>query len=348
MGKKTALLLTAVLFITIFAGCSGQGASPAAGADAGSSAAELQSPAKKDQYVIGFSQSGAETEFVTAMSKDMQESYAASDKFELIFSDGQGKQENQIKAVRSFIQQGVDAIVLRPVVTTGWDAVLQEAKDAGIPLITVNRSVDLAIGDVYDYVLSFVGPDNVYAGALAAQIMVDLFEDTQGPVNVAILEGTVGSASAIERTKGIDQVLGAQDKLVVKYKQTADYNRTKGKEVFESFLKSAQAEGIKIDALIAQCDDMAIGAIQAIEEAGLKPGEDIRIVGIDGVRGAFEAMVEGKYDATIENPQGYGAATIELWTDYFEKGIMPESWIKLENIAYPRDVAAKELPNRTW
>jgi len=334
MKKATwiiALLIT-VFAVSILAGC-------------GSSPAPATPAAKKT--VVGFSQVGAETEWRIAMSKIMQDEFKKQPNMELIFSDAQQKQENQLKSIRTFIQQKVDFIVFAPVVQTGWDAVLQEAKEAKIPVIVVNRRLTTSTGKAEDYYVTFIGPDNLDAGRLAAKTMIDKFKDAPGPVNVVQLEGTVGASTAVERKNGFDEIIKGQTKLKVIKSQSGDYTRAKGKEVMEAFLKSAKAEGLKIDALFSQSDDMGIGAMQAIEEAGLKPGKDIIIVSIDGVKGAFEAMIAGKQAATIENPVDYAVPLIKVLNDIKDKKDIPK-WTKLEFKVYPADVAQKELPNRRY
>lgn len=302
----------------------------------------------QEKFTVGFSQTGTETEWVVAMSDEVIASFQGSELIDLQFSESQAIQENQIKALRAYIQQGVDAIILRPTVTTGWDTVLMEAKDAGIPVILAGRNAEMATGDIKDYILTYVGPDNVRAGEHMANTMLDMFADEEGPINVVVLEGTVGASAATERNTGILNVINNQDKLVIYGSQSAEWTRTKGKEVMEAFLKSAQAEGIVIRGVMAHCDDMALGAIQAIEEAGLKPGEDIYLMGVDGAHGAFEAMVEGKYNATVENPLGYGPALLEVLTAYFKDGKAPEPWVVLDNVVYTMDQAAEVLPTRKW
>ncbi|MGI6084652.1 MAG: substrate-binding domain-containing protein [Acetivibrionales bacterium] len=351
LNRKFTLLMAIMMVVSILiAGCGSQ-PTPATNepSPSGSASAEPSAPPKKDKYVIGFSHTGPENEWTNEMARSMNSTWENTDKFEYIYSDAQNKQENQIKAIRTFIQQGVDAIILRPMVTTGWDAVMEEVKESGIPLITINRKVELANGDINDYILTAINPDNIHAGELLAQGMCDIFKDVEGPVNVAILEGKVGAASTIERAKGIDNILSKQDKLVVKYAQATDFQRAKSKEVMESFLKSAKAEGVTIHAVLGHADDSCIGAIQAIEEAGLKPGVDIKLAAIDGVKGAFEAMAAGKYEFTVENPNQFGPATLDFFTDYFYNGnTNPDKWIKMDNTVYTKDQAAELLPTRTW
>jgi galactofuranose transport system substrate-binding protein len=248
----------------------------------------------KDRIVLGFSQIGAESEWRTANTESIKSAAKMMD-IDLRFSDAQQKQENQIKAIRSFIAQKVDVIAFSPVVETGWDTVLQEAKAAKIPVILTDRAVT---SDPSLYI-GFIGSDFIEEGRKAARIVADHFKGATADVNIVELQGTVGSAPANDRKKGFEEVLASNPRLKIVRSQSGDFTRSKGKEVMEAILKSTG----KIDALYAHNDDMAIGAIQAIEEAGLKPGKDIFIVSIDAVKGAFDAMIAGKLNATIEcNP----------------------------------------------
>lgn len=243
---------------------------------------------------VGFSQIGAESAWRTANTESIK-SEAAKRGIDLQFADAQQKQENQIKALRSFIAQKVDVIAFSPVVETGWEPVLREIKAAGIPVVLSDRAVDTKDESLY---VTFIGSDFVEEGRRAANWLV---KATGGKANIAELVGTPGSAPAIDRFKGFREVISKYPEMKIIKSQTGDFTRAKGKEVMESFLKSP--EGKSITALYAHNDDMALGAIQAIEEAGIKPGKDILIVSIDGVRGAFEAMVAGKLNCTVEcNP----------------------------------------------
>ena len=248
-----------------------------------------------DRIVLGFSQIGAESEWRTANTESIKAA-AHTHNIDLRFADGQQKQENQIKALRSFIAQKVDVIAFSPVVSTGWDTVLMEARDAGIPVILTDRGVS---SDPSLYA-GFLGSDFIEEGRKAGRWVVERFKDTQGEVNIVELQGTVGAAPANDRKQGFEEVIAADPRFRIIRSQSGDFTRTKGKEAMEAFLKS---ESRKIHVLYAHNDDMAIGAIQAIEEAGLKPAHDIAIVSIDAVKGAFEAMIAGKLNATIEcNP----------------------------------------------
>jgi ABC-type sugar transport system substrate-binding protein len=242
---------------------------------------------------VGFSQIGAESAWRTAETESIR-SEAAKRNTDLRFSDAQQKQENQIKALRTFLAQNVKAIILAPVVETGWEPVLKEIKKANIPVILVDRGIKVSDESLYT---TLIASDFVNEGRLAAEW---LGKKLNGKGNVVELQGTPGAAPAIDRKKGFEEGLKAFPGMKIIKSQSGDFTRSKGKEVMEAFLK---AEGKNINAVYAHNDDMALGAIQAIEEAGLKPGTDIIIVSIDGVKAAFDAMVAGKLNCTVEcNP----------------------------------------------
>ncbi len=251
-------------------------------------------PAQARKIRVGFSQIGAESDWRKANTESIK-SEAAARGIELVFADAQQKQENQIKALRSFVAQGVDVIALSPVVETGWEPVLKEIKQAGIPVVLTDRVVQVSSPDLY---VTFIGADFVEEGRRAANWLA---KATHGKALIAELQGTPGAAPAIDRKKGFEEALAKYPEMRIIKSQSAEFTRAKGREVMESFLKSPA--GPQITALFAHNDDMALGAIQAIEEAGRKPGVDILIVSIDGVRAAFEAMIAGKLNCTVEcNP----------------------------------------------
>jgi len=294
---------------------------------------------KKKTYqdlVVGFAQIGAESEWRTANTRSIQEA-AIHLGVELKFSDAQQQQQNQIKAIRSFIAQRVDVIGVSPITENGWDAVFTEAKQAGIPLILLDRHAN-----VPDTLFSaFIGSDFVQEGQRACTEMAALLNNHG---NIVELEGTVGSAPAIDRRTGFHDCLQAYPEMRVIAVQSGDFIRARGKEVMETFLKS---HGQQINALFAQNDDMALGAIQAIEEYGRKPGTDIKIVSVDAERSAFEAMIAGKLNVTVEcNPL--------LGPQFFEtalklaNGDPVEKWVKSKEDIYRQDTAAQELPRRKY
>jgi simple sugar transport system substrate-binding protein len=295
--------------------------------------------------VLGFSQIGAESEWRTANTTSIQ-SAAQEAGITLRFSDAQQKQENQIKALRSFIAQRVDVIAFSPVVETGWETVLREAKAAKIPVILTDRAVDVGDDSLY---LSLMGSDFVEEGRKAGRWLLENYskdggKDATGDVNIVELQGTVGSAPANDRKKGFAEVIATDPRYKIIRSQTGDFTRAKGKEVMEAFLK---AEGRKINVLFAHNDDMAIGAIQAIEEAGLAPGKDITIISIDGVKGAFEAMIAGKLNVTVECSPLLGPQLMAAVKDVVAGKPIPKRIVTEESV-FPREVAAQELPKRKY
>jgi simple sugar transport system substrate-binding protein len=290
---------------------------------------------------IGFSQVGAESEWRTANTASIKEA-AKKAGVNLKFADAQQQQQNQVKAIRSFIAQHVDVIAFSPVVETGWETVLREAKNAKIPVILTDRAVKVSDPSLY---VSFIGSDFVEEGRRAGRWLLDYDKKIGGkPLNIVELQGTTGAAPAIDRKTGFAEVIAANPKLKIIRSQTGDFTRAKGKEVMEAFLKS---EGKNINVLYAHNDDMAIGAIQAIEEAGLKPGKDIIVISIDGVKGAFEAMKAGKLNVTVECNPLLGPTLIQTAQDVVAGKPVPKRIVVNEGV-FPAEVAAKELPNRKY
>jgi len=320
--QKLALGLTVLL-----AACSGGSEQPTANGAA-------------KPIVLGFSQIGAESEWRTANTTSIQTA-AAQAGITLRFSDAQQKQENQIKALRSFIAQRVDVIAFSPVVETGWETVLREAKAAKIPVILTDRAVEVSDDSLY---LTLMGSDFVEEGRKAGRWLLENTKDKPGDVNIVELQGTVGSAPANDRKRGFAEIISSDPRYKIIRSQTGDFTRAKGKEVMEAFLK---AEGDRIDVLFAHNDDMAIGAIQAIEEAGFKPGTDITIISIDGVKGAFEAMIAGKLNVTVECSPLLGPQLMAAVKDVVAGKPLPKRIVTEESV-FPKEVAAQELPKRKY
>ena len=263
--------------------------------------------ANASALTIGFSQVGQESDWRTA-NTDSLKAMAEKEGWTMVHDDAQQKQENQVKALRNFITQGVDYILFTGVVTTGWDEVLKEVNEAEIPLLLIDRMPDCM--DSIDYVGAF-GGDFIEEGRRMARWTVNYFASKgrgEEEINVAILEGTTGAAAATDRTTGINEILAAHPNFKVIASQTGNFTRAEGQAVMESFLKAHD----KIDVLLAENDDMALGAIDAIKAAGKVPGKDIIIVGCDSVKAAFDAIVAGDMNATIECNPLYGDAVAEL------------------------------------
>jgi ABC-type sugar transport system substrate-binding protein len=288
-----------------------------------SSAAFAQSLEGK---VIGFSQIGSESGWraaETAVTRQEAEARGV----DLRFADAQQKQENQIKAIRGFIAQGVDGILVAPVVATGWEDVLTEAQEAEIPVVLLDRGVD-APEDLY---LTSVASDQVEEGRVAGEWLVDNVGDDE--CRVVELQGTVGSTPAINRKAGFEEAIAGHDNITIVRSQTGDFTRAKGKEVMEGFLK-AENGGADICALYAHNDDMAVGAIQAIKDAGLQPGEDIKVVSIDAVPDIFSAIAAGEANATVELTPNMAGPAFDALAAYMADGTEPEKFIITESKLY--------------
>jgi galactofuranose transport system substrate-binding protein len=291
------------------------------------------------QITLGFSQVGAESGWRTANTKSIQESATAAG-INLKFSDAQQKQENQIAAIRSFIQQKVDVISFSPVVVSGWDTVLKEAKNAKIPVILTDRAVDTSDPSLY---VTLVGSDFKAEGVRAGHMLEKVLQGHSGPVNIAQLEGTTGSAPAIERTKGFKEVLDTHSDWKIVVSQSGDFTRAGGKQVMQAFLQSHP----EINVLFAQNDDMGLGAIQSIEAAGKKPGTDIKIVTIDAVHDGFVAMAAGKINGLVECNPLLGPQLMDTIKKVLNHETV-DKWIVTKEQDFAQDQAAAVLPTRKY
>ena len=246
----------------------------------------------EDIVVLGFSQLGDESEWRTASTNDIKRA-AAYARFQLLFDDAQQQQFNQIKAIRSFILKGVDIIAFCPIVEEGWDNVLEEASAAGIPVIVVDREIETDRDGLYT---AFIGSNFHREGVKAGQWMVERFAGVPGPIRIAEISGTPDSSPAIGRYEGLREVLADNPKFQIVYSISGDFMRSKGRECMEIILRDAP----NIDILYAHNDDMALGAIEIMEEHGIIPGLDIKIVSVDAQTSGLEALVQGKINCLIE------------------------------------------------
>ncbi|MBQ6514095.1 MAG: ABC transporter substrate-binding protein [Clostridia bacterium] len=275
---------------------------------------------------IAFSQIGQESDWRTANTDSVKAAIEGHEGWEFIYSDGQQKQENQINALKDFITQGVDYILFTGVVTSGWDEVLAEVNEAEIPLILLDRIPDCA--DKIDYVAAF-GGDFPLEGRRQVQWAGEYLKSVGRTENikVAIMEGTTGADAQVGRTEGNLAALADYPFMEVVAQQTGNFTRAEGQALMETWLKSID----QIDVLIAQNDDMALGAIEAIKAAGKVPGKDIIIVGCDSVKAAFEAIVAGEMNCTVECNPLYGPFVV----DTIEKLIAGETFDK--TVVHPEE-----------
>ncbi|WP_404980161.1 MULTISPECIES: ABC transporter substrate-binding protein [unclassified Caballeronia] len=303
-------------------------------------AAGVNAHAEDKQITLGFAQVGAESAWRTANTVSVK-SAAKDAGINLKFSDAQQKQENQIKAIRSYIAQKVDVIAFSPVVESGWEPILVEAKNAKIPVILTDRNIDVKDKSLY---VTMIGSDFLEEGRRGGKWLEDHYKNEKGPINIVELQGTVGSAPANDRRAGLLEVIKNDPKFKVIASQSGDFTLAGGKQVMEAFVKTY---GKQINVVYAHNDDMALGAIQAMEEAGMKPGKDVTVVSFDATKGGFEAMIAGKINVDVECSPLLGPQLMTAVKDIVAGKQLPKRIVTEETI-FPMSVAAQTLPQRKY
>ena len=335
MTRRHIAAAAATAAVLVLAACGGQSAGggsteePAAGGDGGGGG---------DLISVGFSQVGAESGWRAANTKSIQDTLTEENGFVLSFSYAQQKQENQLQAIRAYIAQGVDVIASSPVVESGWDAVLEEAKAADIPVVLTDRSVDSEDDSLY---ASSIGSDFVLEGEMSGDWVVENLGSE--PLNVVELQGTTGAAPATDRKTGFESAIAGNDNIEIIASQTGNFTRTEGKTVMEGFLQAHD----DIDLVFAHNDDMGLGAIEAIEAAGLVPGEDIKIVTIDAVKDGMQALADGKINYIVECNPLLGPDLAEI-IKAVVAGEPVEKRIVVEDLAFDQAAAVEALPDRQY
>ena len=290
--KVITALLAATMVASLAVGCGNKG---------GDSKSDSSKSSSSDEITIGFSQVGAESDWRTANSESMKSTFSEKNGYKLIFDDAQQKQENQITAIRNFIQQDVDYIVLAPVTETGWDTVLKEAKDADIPVIIVDRMIDVSDDSLYT---AWVGSNFKMEGQKACE-WLNAYAEAKGmkEVNIAHIQGTIGASAQIGRTEGFDEAVEAHDNWTTLAQQSGEFTQAKGQEVMESILKQS---GDDIDVVYCENDNEAFGAIDAIEAAGYEVGGEegqILVMSFDTTNAGLTDTLSGKITLDTEcNP----------------------------------------------
>lgn len=300
---------------------------------------------EEDLIVVGFSQLGSESGWRTAHTASIQQALTKDTGYFLIFNNARQMQDNQIKAIRSFISQRVDYIVFAPVIEDGWDTVLLEAKDAGIPVIVTDRMVNVQDDSLYT---AWIGADAKEEGKKAGRWLEAYLRKERrqlDEINIVVLKGTVGSTAEIGRTKGFGEIAAQHENWHILESATAEFTANKAKEVMRKMLRRYA----KIDVLISQNDDMTMGAIEAMQEAGIRFGEggDVTIISFDATRDALELVKEGHINVDVECNPVQGAYVDEI-IQKLENGEPVEKYYVVEEIVFTRENAAKYLEDRKY
>ena len=299
-------------------------------------------PSPDHRIVLGFAQVGKESDWRLANTESIKTA-ARQAGIDLVFVDSEQQPEKQLAAVRSFIARQVDIIAFSPIVESDWEPVLREAKAAGIPVFLTDRAVDVKDESLW---VTLMGSDFLEEGRRAARWLID-FLKTDEPVNIVELQGTIGSAPAIDRKIGFEEVLKDHPNYRIIVSQSGDFFRSVGKGVMQQILKELSAEGRKMDVLFAHNDDMAIGAIAAMEAVGMKPGKDVVIVSVDGIRDAFKAMIAGKLNCSVECSPLLGPQLMKAVKDFMSGKELPVRIVTSE-VVFPAEVARAVLPTRKY
>jgi ribose transport system substrate-binding protein len=303
---------------------------------AGSAFAEgLPKLEAKDRYKVGFAQTESNNPWRIAETKSFQE-VAAECGWDLVYTDAAGSAAKQVSDVESMIAQGVDAIFLAPREERPLIPAVKRAKAAGIPVFLVDRSVDPAAAKAGEDYVTFLGSDFVDQGRRAANWLIENFKGDKAVI--IELEGTTGSSPANDRKKGFDEVIATQGNMAIVASRSGDFARDTGRQVMETLLQAHP----DVNVVYAHNDEMAIGAIAALEAAGRKPGEDVTIVSIDGTRDALQAIIDRKLGVTVESSPFFGPLSCETMKRY-AKGETIEPWVKVEDRIFTVDNAAEHI-----
>ncbi len=290
---------------------------------------------QKDRYKVGFAQMESNNPWRIAETKSFQETAEACG-WDLVSTDAAGSAAKQVSDVDSMIAQGIDVLFLPPREEKPLLPAVMKAQAAGIPTFLVDRSVDPNVAKAGENYIAFLGSDFVDQGRRVAEWTIENFKGETGII--VELEGTTGSSPANDRKKGFDEAIAKDDRFEIVASQTGDFARDKGRQVMETLLQAHP----DVNVVYAHNDEMAIGAIQALEAAGRKPGEDVTIVSIDGTRDALQAIIDGKMGVTVESSPFFGPISCETMKKYAE-GQPIEPWVKVEDRMFTKDNAADHV-----
>ena len=316
MKKFASLLLIALLLLT---GCA------------------KEAPVEPSLTRVGFSQLGAESDWRVANTDSMIRAFSEENGYELLYDNARQKQANQLVAVRNFIVQGMDIIVIAPLEETGWDAVLQEAKNAGIPVIIVDREVAVEDTELY---LTQIGSDFLTEGLQAVGWLENALENRQEDVNILHIQGTYGATAQIQRTKAIEDGVRLHDNWHFAAQLAGDFTESKSYEMVRDFL----AENQDIDVIYSENDNMTFGAMRALDEAGITYGQggDVTIISFDAARRALKLCMEGKINLCVECNPLHGPRVDELIRQYLAGETIPKQ-IFVEETVFTPEMLTPEL-----
>ena len=317
--KRAFLVLTLALLCLALAGCGGRN----------------EPPARPDLIVVGFSQVGAESDWRNGNTRSMQEAFSPENGYRLIIDDAQQKQERQITAIRNFINQGVDYIVLAPTTERGWDTVLAEAKAAGIPVIIVDRMIEVEDPDLFT---CWVGSNFRLEGDTAVAWMDAHFGNA--PLRIVHLQGNIGSSAQIGRTEGLDAGLAAHDRWELVFRDSGDFIQAKGQELTEAIL----AQGLDFDVIYCENDNMAYGAIDALKNAGLTPGRDVTLISFDASSAALRLILTGDISLDVECNPLHGPR-VRAIIEQLERGETPQKETYVDEMSFDAENLTEEIIN---
>lgn len=302
---------------------------------AGVSGAETPPLEQKERYKVGFAQMESNNPWRIAETKSFHDT-AESCNWDLIATDAAGSAAKQVADVDSMIAQGIDVLFLPPREEKPLIPAVMKARAAGIPTFLVDRSVDPNVAKAGEHYVAFLGSDFIDQGKRAAEWLIENFEGDKGVI--VELEGTTGSSPANDRRKGFDDRIAEDDRFEIVASQTGDFARDMGRQVMETLLQAHP----DVNVVYAHNDEMAIGAIQALELAGRKPGEDVTIVSIDGTRDALQAIIDGKMGVTVESSPFFGPLACEVMEKYAAGEEIP-GWVQVEDRIFTQDNAADHI-----
>ncbi|HEV7254015.1 MAG TPA: ABC transporter substrate-binding protein [Mesorhizobium sp.] len=311
-------------------------AATALGVSAGIAWAQLPKLEQKDTYKVGFAQTESNNPWRIAQTQSMQDE-AQKLGHQLVYTDAAGSAAKQVADVNSMIAQGVDAIFLAPREEKPLIPAVMAAKAAGIPVILLDRNVDQSLAKAGEDYVTFIGSDFIEEGRRIAEWLI---ANNGGKTKIIQLEGTTGSSPANDRKKGFDDAINAAGGFEILASQSGDFARDKGRQVAEALLQAHPDANV----IYAHNDEMAMGAIAALEAAGKKPGEDVLVLSIDGGKEAVQAVVDGKINAVVECNPRFGPKAFETLARYAAGEEIPPMIIN-EDKFYDKSNAAAEVAN---